>query len=446
MTGEDPYDGWKNFRARWPKAEGYYDVTAVCFHPARTRAIVYVGFHSGAGRGEGRYHFMEKIGGWGEVVLDGVDACQACASTDRQLLEPSDSMSKHLFGGFVLLQLVLAAAGTALRAQPHGATPADPIAGIVEAFHTHEVVTLTDPHGNVQIQSFLLLLVRDRRFPDVANDIVIETVSARYQDAIDRFIRGDFEPGILRKAWEDHTVPNNLGVQAQELMAAVRVVNASLSEPRKLRVIAGDPPIDWDNVVSRQDHARWIELRDSYPADLIRRQVLDRGRRALVVYGQGHLLRRQIATNYDMSAWQAQTVVSLLERDHGARIFNIWTLNRSVKLPESTESWRVPSLALLRGTTLGASDFAAYDRPGEETRFGVKSGQLVRIPREEWKLMRMEDQFDAFLYLGPPEAMTTTPVPASLCKDADFVRRRIDRLTRFGPSVELENFRKACGL
>jgi hypothetical protein len=356
-------------------------------------------------------------------------------------------MSKRLFGGLVLLQLVLAPARAAQNAQPHAATPVDPIAAIVEAFHTHGVVTLTDPHGNVQIQSFLLSLVRDPRFPDVANDLVIEAASARYQDAIDRFVRGDdVGPEILRKAWEDHTVPNSLGIQAEEFIRAVRAVNASLTEPKRLRVIAGDPPIDWDNIVSRQDHSRWIELRDSYPADLIRRQVLDRGRRALVVYGQGHLPRRQIATNYDMSAWQAQTVVSLLERDHDARIFNIWTLNRTVELPERTESWRVPSLALLRGTTLGARDFAAYDRPAEETRLGVKAGQLVRIPREEWKVMRMEDQFDALLYLGPPAAMTTTPVPASLCKDADFVKRRIDRLTRFGPPVEVENFRKACAL
>ena len=60
--------------------------------------------------------------------------------------------------------------------------------------------------------------------------------------------------------------------------------------------------------------------------------------------------------------------------------------------------------------------------------------------------MRMEDQFDAFLYLGPASAMTTTSVPASLCKDADFVKRRIDRLTRFGPPLEVQNFKKACGL
>lgn len=316
------------------------------------------------------------------------------------------------------------------------------------AVRAHDVVTLTDPHGNVQVQTFLLSLVRDPRFAEVANDVVIETASARYQDAIDRSVRGDdVEPSVLRQAWENHTVANSLGTQTEELIRAVRVVNASLTEPKRLRVIAGDPPIDWDNIASRRDHARWIELRDTYPADLVRRQVLDRGRRALVVYGQGHLQRRQIATNYDMSAWQAQTVVSLLERDHAARIFSIWTLNRRVELAEKTDSWRVPSLALLRGTTLGASDFAVYDRgPGDGSRFGVKAGQLAPIPREEWKVIRMEEQFDALLYLGTPASMTTASVPAALCEDADFVERRIDRLTRFGPPVEVQNFRKACGL
>ena len=149
----------------------------------------------------------------------------------------------------MLLQLMLTSAGSAQKAQPHAATPVDPFAAVVDAFRTHDVVTLTDPHGNVQIQSFLLSLVRDRRFPDVANDIVIETASARYQDVIDRFVRGDdVDPGILRKAWEDHTVANSLGVQAEEFIRAVRAVNASLTEPKRLRVVAGDPPIDWADV------------------------------------------------------------------------------------------------------------------------------------------------------------------------------------------------------
>jgi hypothetical protein len=349
----------------------------------------------------------------------------------------------------VFLLVALAPAGARQRTPPGSATPEDPVAAIVDAFRTHTIVTLTDPHGNVQVQTFLLALVSDPRFPEAVNDVVIETASARYQDAIDRFVRGDdVERAVLRRAWEDHTVANSLGVQAEELIRTVRTVNASLGEARRLRVIAGDPPIDWDNITSPQDHRRWIELRDTYPADLVRRQVLDRGRRALVVYGQGHLQRRQIVSNYDMSTWQAQTVVSLLERDHGARIFNIWTLlDPSVELPEGVMSWRAPSLALLRGTTPGARDFGLYSRGlGDGSRFGLEDGRLVPVTRDKWKMMRMEDQFDALLYLGPPASMTTITVPAALCADTDFVRRRLERLTRFGPPVEVQSFRKACGL
>ena len=151
---------------------------------------------------------------------------------------------------------------------------------------------------------------------------------------------------------------NSLGLQAEELIRAVRTVNASLSEARRLRVVAGDPPIDWDNITSGQDGRRWIELRDSYPADLVRRQVLDRGRRALVVYGQGHLQRRQMVANYDMSTWQAQTIVSLLEHDAGVRVFNVWTLlDRNAELPAGIARWRVPSLANHAGHDAGGCGF-----------------------------------------------------------------------------------------
>ena len=47
-------------------------------------------------------------------------------------------------------------------------------------------------------------LVRDLRVPAAMNDIVIETASARYQDVLDRFVRGDeVARDVLRKAWED---------------------------------------------------------------------------------------------------------------------------------------------------------------------------------------------------------------------------------------------------
>ena len=61
-------------------------------------------------------------------------------------------------------------------------------------------------------------------------------------------------------------------------------------------------------------------------------------------------------------------------------------------------------------------------------------------------MMRMEDQFDAVLYLGPPLIMANATVPPELGKDADFVTRHLQRLTRSGPKVEVDRFEKACGI
>jgi len=348
-----------------------------------------------------------------------------------------------------LLVLATVPAALAQTPPPHSPTPVEPIAAVIDALRTHDVVGMSDPHGNEQMQALLLKLVRAPGFADAVNDIVIETASARYQDAIDRFVRGEDVPGeVLRKAWEEHTVVNSLGHQAEEFIRAVRAVNGSLGGGRKLRVIAGDPPIDWDNVSSRDDHRRWIELRDSYPADVIRRQVLDRGRRALVIYGQGHLQRRQIASNYDMSFWQEQTVVSLLGRDPAVRVFTVWSLfGRGPDAAAVVASWPVPSLAVTRGTTLGGMDFATYNAGlGNGTRFAVRNDQIVPLPRDAWQTMRMEDEFDAVLYLGPPSTLTNAPVSAALCQDRQFANSRLERLTRFAPPVEVENFKKACGL
>jgi hypothetical protein len=346
----------------------------------------------------------------------------------------------------ILLALAAGVVVPAAQVERPQPVPLEPIGAIVDAFRTHDVVAVTEPHDNEQVQALLLALIRDPRFSAVANDIVIETASARYQDAIDRFVRGDDVPrDVLRRAWEDHTVANSLGVQAEEMIRAVRASNASPGA-RSLRVIAGDPPIDWAFVATPEEHRRWIELRDSYPADLIRRQVLDRGRRALVIYGQAHLQRRQIVSNYDMSTWQAQTVVSLLERDAHARVFNIWTLvDQNVRLPDGIDSWRVPSLAMMRGTTIGAGDFETYSGGfGFGSRFGVRDGRLVPLPRDAWTSLPLEEQFDALLYLGPPSAMTQVGVPPALCADAPFMSERLQRLARFAPPAETDRLRAAC--
>src|SRR5262249_40642164 len=139
---------------------------------------------------------------------------------------------------------------------------------------------------------------------------------------------------------------------------AVRQLNASLPPEHQLRVLLGDPPINWDQVHTRDDFMRWLALRDTFPADLIKREVLGKDRRALVVFGNMHLQRKQLAANYEAVAdGPAATVVSALERSGATRVFSIWTETDSVvsQLQPDVSTWPTPSLAMLRATVLGAA-------------------------------------------------------------------------------------------
>src|SRR5258708_35312549 len=87
---------------------------------------------------------------------------------------------------------------------PRLASPVEPVAAILDAFRSNNIVALSEPHGNEQAHALRLALIRDPRFPTVANDIVWECGNARYQDVMDRFVRGEDVPDTaLRQAWRN---------------------------------------------------------------------------------------------------------------------------------------------------------------------------------------------------------------------------------------------------
>ena len=322
---------------------------------------------------------------------------------------------------------------------------ADPVKGILEAFRSHQIVALTDPHGDEQMHQFLLTLIRRPEFAALADDIVVESGNARYQQLMDRYIRGEeVDPNALREVWRNTTQHQILDhPQFEEFVRAVRTVNLRLPPAERLRVVLGDPPIDWEFVRSAADHREWIEMRDWFPAAVIQTEVLARRRRALVVYGQMHLQRKQLLANYDMDSWQAQTVVSVLQRTTPAAIFTIWTVRDPARLQRDLIRWTKPGLVLLRGTALGAAEFERfYDAPG---RFQVVDGKLVPIPKEQWRTLRIEDQFDALLYLGPSAQMAVRRPPPAVCADQDYMQMRIRRLTVTNAAERLiDQLRRPC--
>ena len=337
----------------------------------------------------------------------------------------------------------LTSRGSAQTEVPKPAMPVEPIAAIVEAFRSHSVVALGDAHGNEQAQAFLKSLIRDARFAGLVNDIVIEFGNARYQNVVDRFVRGETVPAdSLRLVWQNTTIPNEIPVD-EEFFQVVRTVNASLLRERQLRVLLGDPPIDWSAVRDRADHFKWLAMRDSYPASLIQVEVLARQRRALVVYGQLHYQRKNVMSNMDMSDWRMQTIISLIASSSPAKIFTIWNVDDGLAAVQpDIATWRAPSLAILRGTKLGAADITAVTPT--PVRFAFQGETSVQIPREQWRPLRAEDQLDAVLYLGPRSTLTQAPI-SPICADRRYIEERLRRIALTGiPPAEAERVKQHC--
>lgn len=300
-----------------------------------------------------------------------------------------------------IFTLVLAVASSyAQTTTSQRAVPVDPITAIIDAFKSHAVVALTEgAHGNEQGHAFRLSLIRDPRFPETVDDIVVEFGNARYQNLMDRFIRGEDIPNnVLRHAWED-TQPTAVWDRPiyEEFFRAVRNVNASLPSGRMLRVLLGDPPVDWA-IVQNSEHLRFWGDRDPHAAEVIRREVFEKGRKALVIYGAYHLHRADLS------------LVELVERQNGTRVFTIWTHTGDdlTKLQPDVSEWRVPSLVRLQGTPLGA--------PGRD---------FFQMPPS---VARLEEHFDALLYLGPRSQITFSEISAERCSDPGYLKMRLQRM------------------
>jgi hypothetical protein len=335
----------------------------------------------------------------------------------------------------------------AILMAPPPAVPEAPVPVMVDALRTHQVVAVTAGHGEVRGYAFGQLLLHDPRMVAAINDIVVEEGSARYQDVVDRYVRGDDVPlDALRSAWRNTTQPALIHDRPwEEFYQTVRGVNAALPPERRIRVLLGDPPIEWEHVTTQAEHRRWIEMRDTFPADLIEREVIAKGRHALLLYGQMHFQRKNIGANYE-SEGPAETIVSRLENKWGAKVFTIFTADVSGLQPDAAY-WPSPSIALVRGTVLGAADFTAYFPSEAMGRFAIRDGKpdfSAPIPRAQWKRLRAEDQFDAVLYLGKGPSPVVEPEPAR-CADKADLEERLRRIAVSGlPPVEAERLKSFC--
>jgi hypothetical protein len=296
--------------------------------------------------------------------------------------------------------LVLVAAcvftGTAAANQE---SPQDGQQALLSAFDKHRIVALMSP----VVGAFAFDLISNRRFPDKVDDIVVECGNALYQPILDRYIAGEDVPiADVRKVWRDTTLPScGFSSFYETLIPLVRRINETSA--KKVRVLAGDPPVDWSTVDGPED----VELdRDQHIANVVKSQVLAKHRKALLLFGIRHLTR---GTGYN--------AVYQYEQDYPGVTYVVAYHRRfkrdNDRLEARMANWPIPSLVPFQGSWLSKLD-ASYFPDTEESPPGAHGYPGV----------------DAYLYLGRRDVLLAEPISRAFI-DQDYldeVNRRMDIL------------------
>jgi hypothetical protein len=300
---------------------------------------------------------------------------------------------------------------------------------VLEAFRTHRVVGLGEAHELQDHHDALTLLLTDPRLPGVVDDIVVEFGNALYQDTIDRFISGQpVGNADLRQVWRNTTQSPMETWDSpvyEQFFRTVRAVNAPLSPRRQIRVLLGDPPVDWSRITSfSQLRAIAGPQRNTHPASVIETQVLARGRRALVCYGLDHLTH-------------GGSLAGILERA-GERPYLIADFLPAAgdpgELAKRFSRYSRGAVVSTAGTWLGSADAGLFfpagpgphGRPQANGRCGLRLGSLI----------------DAALYLGPPESLAVSSWNPAIFLDAVYWKELQRRNAMNGSIVNLESYRQ----
>jgi uncharacterized iron-regulated protein len=255
------------------------------------------------------------------------------------------------------------------------ATPA--IAAILKEFDDQAIVAIGESHDLKEAGDFYRALVKNPSFLARVDAIVVEFGNARYQSLIDAYVSGKrVSPARLRSVWQDTTQVGSWDAPMYAaFFEAVRRADARLPRTRRVRVLLGDPPIDWSRVRSQSQWRAQARKREAFMASVIERQVLAKGKKALVIAGLAHLthggggISDVVQSRYPKAVFVAAVHVG----------FPTEALERRL------DSWPVPALSELAGTWIGALPYAGR---------------------------RAQDAFEGLLYLGSPASLhLSVPLP-----------------------------------
>lgn len=251
-----------------------------------------------------------------------------------------------------LTTLALTAAFGAGAIPAQAAVEAHAPEGILGLFESADVVLLGERPWSKLDADLRNSVARHPDFAKKVDDVVIEFATALHQDILDAYVL-ELKPvpmEDLQKVWRDTTQPGTWEpLIYREFIDIVRQANLVVPPAERVRVIAGDSPIDWARVQRWADTAPYRD-RIGHAVEVIGREVIKKKRKALVVYREENLPR-------NTSQRRGNLTTRLADAHPGARLFVIATVpNESAAIPElekSIELHKRPTLVKLSRSSIG---------------------------------------------------------------------------------------------
>ncbi|WP_051531768.1 hypothetical protein [Sphingomonas sp. URHD0057] len=283
-----------------------------------------------------------------------------------------------------------------LAAVPVAAAPSrfEPIiAKVAMALETRPLVGIGDgTHRQKQAHQLQMALLSDPRISCKIDAVAVEFGNSALQSIADRYVLGTRVPlAEKRRIWRDTGQWLVWDSPLYEnLFDTVRDLNRRKLCPHPLRVLLADPPIDWGNVHTAADY-RPYRVRDEFAAQLIEREVLAKGQRALLIFGDTHLWKALPA-----GSTEKPRMAMIIEQHHPGSLASFVFLP-DVDHPAKGLLPAAPSLALLRGRQRPLRDLMPHD----DTVAMKEGDRAVERPLDEVDWPPADQLVDGFLNLGP---------------------------------------------
>lgn len=341
---------------------------------------------------------------------------------------------------------------------------------IIKSFGKHQLVALGESHGWKEESEFIFFLIKDPSFAENVNDIVVECGNSKYQSIVDDYVNGKEVPiNQLQMVWRNMTVLCTCDAPIYEqLFQTVRLVNQNLSTEHRIRVLLGEPPINWSEIKSPEQIGPFVFQRDQHYAATVENEVISKNRKALLIMGSLHFIRKgwgeapmsnipapdkndTISTeflipvdsnqkagysnkkiadekkvfNNPMPISEDLNVVQILERKFPGKVFIILPYDGYVQesdliqIEKNFKPAKAPYLISTKDSWIGEQNAGIFfSRKSIMLQDGKPTGEVSFNPYPNDKI---EDLCDAYLYISDKAAMTKS-LPLAILKDSVYLK------------------------